>query len=101
LTAIFLEVRAVTRNAPIVPPITPPTACNPAQPDTPPHSDSAEPAMKNAPIMNPATAAERVEMIIAMIAVLNAFLKKLLNPASVDIKSNTRAAAVNPKNVSA
>jgi len=101
LTTIFLEFRDVTRDAPIVPPITPPTACNPAQPATPPHSDSAGPVMKNAPIMNPAMAAERVEMMIAMIAVLNAFLKKLLNPVSAAVKSNTKAAAVKPKNVMA
>ena len=52
-------------------------------------------------MMYPATAAERVEIMIAIVVVLNAFLKKLLNPASADVKSNTKAAAVKPKNVSA
>jgi hypothetical protein len=35
--------------------------------------------MKKVPIMNPAMAAERVEMTIAIVVVLNVFLKKLLN----------------------
>ncbi len=87
--------------APTAPPTIPPTACNPAQPDTPPQSDNAGVAMKNEPIMNPAMAAERVEMIVAMIVVFNALLKKLLNPTSANIKSNTKAAAVKPKNVRA
>lgn len=101
LIVIFREFRDATRVAPIVPPITPPTACNPAQPTAPPHSDRAGPAMKNEPIMNPASAAERVEMTIAMVIVLAAFLKKLLNPTIDDVKSNTKAAAVKPKNVRA
>ncbi len=33
---IFLEFKAATRDAPIIPPIIPPTACNLAQPATPP-----------------------------------------------------------------
>jgi hypothetical protein len=98
---IFREFRVATRVAPIVPPITPPTACNPAQPATPPHSDSAGPAMKNEPIMNPATAAESVEITIAIVIVLAAFLKKKLNPTIDDIKSNTKAAAVKPRNIRA
>ncbi len=64
-----------------------------------PHIDSAGPAIKKVPIMNPATAAERVEMTIAMVVALNDFLKKLLNPMIVAVKSNMKAAAVKPKNV--
>ncbi len=57
--------------------------------------------MKNEPIMNPATAAESVEIVMAMVIVLAAFLKKKLNPTIDDVTSNTKAAAVKPKNVRA
>ena len=52
---------------PNVPPITPPAACSPAQPATPPQAAIAGIGMKNEPMMNPATAAERVEIATALV----------------------------------
>ena len=52
-------------------------------------------------MMYPATAAERVLIPIAAVVVRRGLAKKLLYPVSPDAMSNTKAAAVKPKNMSA
>jgi hypothetical protein len=82
---------------PIDDPIMPPTACNPAQPRIKPHLAKAGAAIKKAPIIMPATAADRIETRSTETLVNNSFLKHLLYPISFIVMSNTTVAAVNPR----
>ena len=83
---------------PIIPPITPPTACSPAQPRTPPHLVKAGAAMKNVPIIAPATAADSTETANIEANMNNRLLKHLSYPMSFAVMSKRMLAAVKPRN---
>jgi hypothetical protein len=94
---IPLFVRAVAKGAPMKPPITPPTACNAAHPRTPPQLTKAGAAIKNNPIIEPATAAEKTEIKTKLIVPVTGFSKQFLYPISLVSTSKTKLAAVKPK----
>jgi hypothetical protein len=94
---IPLVVRAVVKGAPIRPPMTPPTACNPAHTRTPPQLAKAGAGIKNNPIIEPATAAEKTEIKTKLTVPTMALSKQFLYPKSRVSTSKTKLAAVKPK----
>ncbi len=72
---------------PKAPPTKPPTECSAAHPAIPPHIASAGPAIKNAPMIAPATAADIAEIAIAVAIVVVGFLKACWYPVSLDVAS--------------
>ena len=89
--------RAFIIVMPMNPPMIPPTACNPAQPNTPPHCVKADGAMKIVPITKPAKAADATEMINRIIEPITLFSNSRLCPLTNARTSNTTDAAKNPK----
>ena len=79
------------------PPITPPTACNAAHPRTPPQLAKAGADMKNSPIIEPATAAEKMEIKTKLAVLITGFSKQFLYPKSRVSTSKTKLAKVKPK----
>ena len=69
--------RAFIKDTPIAPPITPPTACKPAQLNIPPHLARATGGMKRDPIIKPAIAAENTAVANKLIE-LKSFLSNTL-----------------------
>ena len=92
-----LAARPSTRATPMDPPITPPTACRPAHPRTPPHLAKAGATMKYVPMIRPATAADSTETLSSKIEVREAFLKYRSYLSGNVTASKTMLAAVNPK----
>ena len=92
-----LFVRAVAKGAPMDPPITPPTACNAAHPRTPPTLAKAVAGMKNDPMIEPATAADKTEIKTKLTVPVKAFSKRFLYPTSRASASKTKLATVKPK----
>jgi len=94
---IPLAVRAVVKGAPIKPPMTPPTPCNAAHPRTPPRGARAGAGIKNNPIIEPATAADKTEIKTKLTVPIKALSKQFLYPQSRVSTSKTKLAAVKPK----
>lgn len=92
-----LAIKAFVKDTPTAPPITPPIACNPAQPKTPPHLVRAAKGMKNDPMNRPATAAEDTETANRKIDPKSLFSNKRLYPNRETRTSNMMQAAVKPK----
>ena len=79
------------------PPITPPTACNAAHPRTPPQLANAGAVIKNSPIIEPATAAEKMEIKTKLTVPIAGLSKQFLYPKSLVSTSKTKLATVKPK----
>jgi len=94
---IPLAVRAVVKGAPIKPPMTPPTACNAAHPRTPPQLAKAGAGMKNSPIIEPATAAEKTEIKTKLTVPVRGLSKQFLYPRRRVRTSKTKLAMVKPR----
>jgi len=83
---------------PIIPPMIPPTPWIPAHPQTPPHAVKAGVAMKKLPIINPAIAAEPIEISSRQVMEASVFLNIRLGPRELEAMSKTMLAAVKPRN---
>ncbi len=94
---IPLAVRAVVKGAPIKPPMPPPTACNAAHPRTPPQLTRAGAGIKNNPMIEPATAADKTENKTKLTVPIKALSKQFLYPRSRVSTSKTKLAIVNPR----
>jgi len=80
----------------MMPPMTPPTACNVAHPRTPPQLAKFG-GGKIHPIIEPATAAEKTEIKTKPTVPVKALSKQFLYPKSLVNTSKTKLAAVKPK----
>jgi len=92
-----LLVRAVVKGAPIKPPMTPPAAWSPAHPRIPPHLAKTGASIKNDPIIEPATKADKTEIETKLSVPVKAFSKQFRYPKSRVSTSKTRLAAVKPR----
>lgn len=92
-----LIIKALVKDTPTAPPITPPIECKPAQPNIPPHLVRAAVGMKNDPMTKPATAAENTEMTNRLIEPMSLFSNKRLCPNRETRTSNMMQATVKPK----
>jgi len=93
-----LRLIAFITVSPMMPPIMPPIACNPAQPTTPPHWVKAGGDINIEPIIKPAKAAENTEIMNKMIEPKILFLNIRLYPLKNTRMSKVIEATKKPKN---
>ena len=95
--AMPLAVRAFINTVPVIPPMAPPIACNPAQLNTPPHPCRIIGSIRKAPIIRPARAAEKIDIMKRESEPKSLFLNMRLYPLKKMITSNATETAKKPK----